>query len=169
MIGADWGAGHVQNLQLVNALGEQNVAQLWHTGMGGGAGGGGGGSKGQARAKFEGKTRKWHLNRRAVLTDTFESLRKGQIRLPRQKENEILFQHLMAESMEFRDISNRLFYTHVAPDDGLHALTYATLAGELLTRGNFGGHQGQIPQVQPASNRPDREYDYNEDDANNMY
>jgi len=140
IIGADWGAGHVQNIHLVNALGEQHVAQLWHTGMGSG----GGGAIAQKRAKFEPKTRKWHLNRTAVLTDTFESLRREQIRLPRAEENEILFDHLLAETLEYRERSNREFYTHVQPDDGLHALTFALLAGELLNSGDFRSHQGSV-------------------------
>jgi hypothetical protein len=168
LVGADWGAGHVQNLQLVNMLGEERVVQLWHTGMNptpGGSGGGGSGGKNQVRAKWEPKTRKWHLARTAVLTDTFESLRKQQITFPRHKDNDILFQHILAESMEFREQSNRTFYTHVEPDDGLHALTYCMLAGELLIRGNFGGHQGSEATIPQAATAPDIEMDF----SDNMY
>jgi hypothetical protein len=163
MVGADWGAGHVQNLQLANALGEERVLQLWHTGMNAqGAGGG----KAQVRAKYEGKTRKWHLARTAVLTDTFESLRRQQITLPRYEDCDILIKHILAESMEFREQTNRVFYTHVDPDDGLHSLTYCLLAGEFLMRGNFGGHQGNDPIVMPSAVAPDYEPTVDEE---NMY
>jgi len=154
LVGADWGAGHVQNLQLINKLGEPTVAQLWHTSLGQGVGGG---SKSQPRAKFEPKTRKWHLNRTAVLTDTFETMRKTQVRFPCYEDNEILFKHIMAESLEFNDKSNRQFYTHVDPDDGLHALCYAMLAGELLLRGTFGGHAGSDSIIPGRANAPDRD------------
>ncbi len=158
LIGADWGAGHVQNLQLVNALGEDRVAQMWHTGMNAA------GSKAAPRAKFEPKTRKWHLARTMVLTDTFQTLRQARCTLPRAEDNELLFKHLLAESLEFRPESNRSFYTNVDPDDGLHSLTYAMLAGELMIRGNFGGHQGSDPVRPGAGNRHDRGQDWSSED-----
>lgn len=77
LIGADWGAGHVQNLELINRLGEETVAQMWHTGMRASGGG-----KLAQRAKWENKTRKWHLSRTAVLTDTFETCRRRQVTFP---------------------------------------------------------------------------------------
>jgi len=164
LIGADWGAGHVQNIQLVNKLGEERVAQLWHTGMNSG-----GGSRSAQRAKFEPRTRKWHLSRTAVLTDTFESLRRQQIKLPRYEECDELIHHIMAESMEFRELANRVFYTHVDPDDGLHALTFALLAGELLIRGNFGGHRGSELVAPMAASAPDVEFNECEDSTSGIY
>ena len=135
LIGADYGAGQVQNLQLINELGEQRVAQMWHTGMIGRGG------KTQ-RAKWEPKTRKWHLARTPVLTDTFEMLRKANCRLPRAEDNATLFDHLLAVSIEFNEKTNTMQYVHIKPDDATHALTYAMLAGELLIQGNFGAHAG---------------------------
>ncbi len=152
LIGADWGAGHVQNLTLVNRFGENAVAQMWHTGMKAA-----GGSKAQNRAKFEPKTRKWHLARTAVLTDTFEDLRKGRIRFPRYEECEELFKHILAESLEFDVRTNRASYTNVDPDDGLHSLCYAQLAGELLIKGGFGGHLGSTPV---SANTPSSETEF---------
>lgn len=137
LIGADWGAGHVQNLMLINHFGENAVAQMWHTGMKSA-----GGSKSQNRAKYEPRTRKWHLARTAVLTDTFEDLRNARIEFPRFEECEELFKHILAESLEFDVRTNRASYNNVEPDDGLHSLCYAQLAGELLIKGGFGGHLG---------------------------
>jgi len=136
LIGADWGAGHVQNLQLINALGEECVAQMWHTGMRGVGGGKAG------RAKWEAKTRKYHLARTRVLTDTFQTIRQAGVTFPRIEDNEEFFDHLMAEVMEYNEKTNTQMYTNVEPDDGLHALTYAMLAGELYVSGDFRGHAG---------------------------
>jgi len=135
LIGADHGAGAVQNLELINALGEHRVAQMWHTGLNGR------GATTQ-RAKWEPKTRKWHLARTAVMTDTFEMLRKANCRLPRATENQTFFDHLLAVSMEYNEKTNRSHYVHIKPDDATHALTFAMLAGELLIRGDFGAHAG---------------------------
>jgi hypothetical protein len=148
LIGADWGAGHVQNLHLINALGEEHVAQLWHTGMNGAA------RKAQ-RAKWEPKTRKWHLARTAVLTDTFENLRRRQVTLPRYEECVEFCDQILAESLEFNDKTNTVRYVNMNPDDCLHALTYAMLAGELLIRGDFAGHDGQASPEMPGSRKPD--------------
>lgn len=139
LIGADWGAGHVQNLQLINKLSEECVAQMFHTGMKGK------GSRNAARAKWEPRSRKWHLARTAVLTDVFEGIRRKQIEFPRATECEELFRHIMAETLEYRPETNTQFYTNADPDDCLHALCYATLAGELLLHGDFRGHLGSAP------------------------
>jgi hypothetical protein len=52
-------------------------------------------------------------------------------------------------------VTNRQFYTNVNPDDGLHSLTYAMLTGELLLRGNFGGHAGSKPTALGAGSAHD--------------
>lgn len=135
LVGSDFGMGYVQNLELINRLGEEAVAQMWHTPMRAS------GSK-ASRAVWEPKRRKWHLARTAVLTDTFQSLRTKGIRFPAVGECDELFSHIMAETMEYHDVGNILRYTNAKPDDLLHALTFSTLAGELLTRGDFGGHLG---------------------------
>jgi hypothetical protein len=138
LIAADWGAGHVQNLSLIEALGEAHVAQVWHTGLRSKAGG-------RQRVKWDPKTRKWHLARTAVLTDTFEAIRRRQMAFPRPEECTTLFDHILAEGLEFNDNLNTCQYVNVDPDDGLHSLTYAMLAGELLVAGDFRGHAGSSP------------------------
>jgi len=139
LVGLDWGAGHVQNIKISNALGVERVMQMWHTSRSG---------KGSAsnRVKWDKNGHKWHLARTRVLTDTFESLRTAQCRLPRSEECQPLLNHIMAEQLEMREQLETLFYTHTEPDDGLHALTFAQLAGEYLIRGNFGGHGGTPAQ-----------------------
>ena len=149
IVAADWGAGHVQNIQLANALGEDRVAQLWHTSRKGlGAMG--------SRAKWDPKGRKWHLARTRVLTDTFESIRRQATVLPRVEESQDLIDHILAVQMEHREETNTTFYTNIDPDDGLHALTFAELGGELLLRGSFDGHGGSEPvHAASASALPD--------------
>lgn len=135
MVCADWGAGHVQNLRLVRELGEERVAQVWHTAMK---------SKGAVgeRARWHGKSRKWHLARTRVMTDTFESLRRGEIILPRAEEIDHLLDHTMSIQMELRPETNIPFYNNLTPDDGFHSLTFCMLGAELLLRGDFSGHGG---------------------------
>lgn len=157
LIGADWGAGHVQNLQILNEIGEESLAQMWHTGMKSKTVGG-------VRAKWERKTRKWHLARTRVLTDTFESLRRQQVNFPRMEECGEFFDDIMAETMEYHDGSNQVFYTHIDPDDGLHALTFAMLAGELLLRGDFSGHGGSESTVPGGAKDHDRGDEWNEEE-----
>lgn len=135
MVCADWGAGHVQNLQLVRALGEERVAQVWHTALK---------SKGAVgeRARWHPKSRKWHLARTRVMTDTFESLRRGEITLPKAEEISHLIDHTLAIQMELRPETNIPFYNNLSPDDGFHSLTFCMLGSELYTRGDFAGHGG---------------------------
>jgi hypothetical protein len=150
MIASDWGCGQVQNLELIQALGEEHVAQVWHTGMRGKAGG-------ANRVKWEPKTRKYHLNRTAVLTDTFETIKRRQATFPRMSECDILFDNILAESMEFDERTNLPKYVNAKPDDGLHSLTYAMLGGELLVTGDFRGHAGTKPILPAGVAKPDRD------------
>lgn len=135
LIGADWGVGMIQNIQLVNALGEESVVQLWHTSRKGVGGAG-------QRAVWHAKSRKWHLARTRVLTDTFEMIKNMQVVFPRKEESEVFIKDILAEQLELREETGTLFYTNVEPDDGLHSLTFLTLAAELYIRGDFGGHAG---------------------------
>ncbi|MDZ4864476.1 MAG: phage terminase large subunit family protein [Gemmatimonadota bacterium] len=139
LIGADWGAGHVQNLQLINALGDDALIQFFHTGMTGT------GAARAARAKWEPRTRKFHLARTRVLTDTFETIRQRQLTLPRFEECGEFVDQIMNESLEFNEKTNTQRYTNALPDDCLHATTYGMLAGEFFLRGDFGGHMGSSP------------------------
>lgn len=158
LIGADWGAGHVQNIAIANKVGEECLAQLWHTRMH---------AIGAQRAKWESKTRKWHLARTRVLTDTFESIKRTQCVFPRSSECQELVDDILAVVLEYREASNQVFYTHVEPDDGLHALTFAMLAGELLLRGDFSGHAGSesVGGIDPGITD---EYEFDGEDAGDI-
>lgn len=133
LAGCDWGAGHVQNIQLSNALGNDRVIQMWHTGMGGAGGNG-------PRVKWFPNGHRYHLSRTRVLTDTFETVRQQRITFPRETDCRELFEHFMAMSLEFNERTNRQHYVNIEPDDGVHATTYAMLAGEYHQLGNFQGH-----------------------------
>jgi hypothetical protein len=148
LIAADWGCGHVQNLSLIEALGEDRVMQVWHTGMQTKAGG-------RQRAKWEPKTRKWHLARTAVLTDTFETIKRGQMTFPRAEDCKTMFDHILAESMEYKPETNTTKYVNVEPDDALHSLTYAMLGGEMLMTGDFRGHAGSAEVLPQTVGAPD--------------
>lgn len=145
MLAADWGCGQVQNIELQNALGENRVMQIWHTGLGGQKVTG-------KRVQWEPNTRKYHLNRTAVLNDTFEHIKRGQVTFPRMEEIQTLADNILAEFAEFNDKKNTIQYTNIDPDDGLHALTYAMLAGEMLHNGDFRGHMGSLPGQSPLVN-----------------
>lgn len=145
LLGCDWGCGQVQNLQLINKLGDDRVIQMWHTGMQGtGAGR-------AARVKWDPKVRKWHLARTRVLTDVFEMVRTRQITFPKSSECQELFDHFMANSLEYNDKTNVQRYVNIKPDDGLHSTCYATIAGEFLVRGDFKGHMGSTTQTEASA------------------
>jgi len=140
LIAADYGCGQVQNISLVNAVGEDRVAQFLHSGFNASG-------RKQARAKWEPVTRKWHTARTAVLTDVFEHIKKVQVTFPRAQECDEMFDHILAEALEYNDKSNSVRYVNVNPDDCLHALCYNMLGGELLTRGDFAGHGNSMPII----------------------
>ena len=140
LLGCDWGCGQAQNLHLINRLGEDRIIQLWHTALNGA------GAARAARVKWDPKVRKWHLARTRVLTDTFEMVRTKQITFPRESECTELFDHFLAEFLEYNEKTNTQKYVNVAPDDGLHSVTYAAIAGEFLLRGDFKGHMGSDTQ-----------------------
>jgi hypothetical protein len=145
LVAADWGSGMVQNITVSNAIGAERLVQMWH------AGNLGAGSSKAPRAIWNAKTCKYHLARTRVLTDTFESLRNKQVRLPRQPECEPFFAQILAEAMEYNDKSNTLRYVNIKPDDCLHALTYAMIGSELYINGDFRGHTGSIQLPTHAS------------------
>jgi hypothetical protein len=140
LIGADWGAGHVQNIDLQNTLGVDRVMQLWHTGLNGG----GAGAARAARMKWDPRVGKWHLARTRVLTDTFEAVRKQQIEFPRSEDCRDMFDHFLSMSLEYNERTNLQHYTHLKPDDCVHAVTFAMLAGEFYLRGDFQGNQNSV-------------------------
>jgi hypothetical protein len=152
IVGADWGAGHVQNIQLVNSLGEDRVLQLWHTGLKGAGGLG-------SRAKYDQKGRKWHLARTRVMTDGFELCRRQQVTFPRAEDCGELFDHFLAIMLEFHEETNRAFYTHVDPDDGFHSFVFCQLAAEYYMQGDFTGHGGTINVTTKVENQHDHAYE----------
>lgn len=145
LLGCDWGCGQVQNLQLINKLGDDRVIQMWHTGMQGT------GASRAARVKWDPKVRKWHLARTRVLTDVFEMVRTKQIAFPRMDDCGELFDHFMANSLEYNDKTNTQRYVNIKPDDGLHSVCYSTIAGEFLVRGDFKGHMGSATQTEASA------------------
>lgn len=145
LLGCDWGCGQVQNLQLINRLGDDRVIQMWHTGMQGS------GSARTSRVKWDPKVRKWHLARTRVLTDVFEMVRTRQISFPRGSECGELFDNFLAVSLEYNDKTNTQKYVNVKPDDGLHSVCYGTIAGEFLIRGDFKGHAGSVTTSEGAA------------------
>lgn len=145
LAGCDWGCGQVQNLQLINRLGDDRIIQMWHTGLQGtGAGR-------AARVKWDPKVRKWHLARTRVMTDVFEMVRTRQITFPKSEECGELFDHFMANSLEYNDKTNVQRYVNVKPDDGFHSVCYSTIAGEFLVRGDFKGHMGSSTHADGAA------------------
>jgi hypothetical protein len=132
IMGADWGAGHHQNLELIDEFTEQQVMQIWYPGMqGAGASG--------RRARYDMPTRKWHMARTRTMTDIFRAIKKGWARFPRAEESEDLIKDILAISAEFNEKTQLLHYVHVDPDDGMHALNFGSLAGEYYMRGDFRG------------------------------
>ena len=140
LVGADWGSGSVQNMLLMEALGVERVAQMFHAGNQGG----GTGSK-APRAVWNEATMKWHLSRTRVITDIFELVRKKRITFPRETDCRVLFDHFQAMSLEYNVRTNTQHYVNIKPDDCIHASVYMSLAGELYLQGNFQGHAGSAP------------------------
>jgi hypothetical protein len=59
-----------------------------------------------------------------------------------------LFDHILAEQLEFNPQTNMPMYVNLSPDDGLHSLTYCTLGSEMFLNGSFRGHVGSMDSTE---------------------
>lgn len=120
-IGADWGFGHVQNLELSSQFGSpfsrgksDSVIQFYnHVGI-------------AERRKWNKGGRFYVINRTEVLTDFFHSIKKGKIIFPEWNTFEPFADDIMNIYQEYNFTTNKMSYIHhpEQPDDSAFSLLY---------------------------------------------
>jgi len=128
VIGADWGAGSVQNLELANVFGAGRVIQFYHTG------------NQQERIKYNKKRWIYTTNRTFVMADLFQDFIKGKIELFNWEQFKKPFgEHILNIYVDVRKQQQRetLYYDHRIdkPDDTAHSILFAKLAGDIFYSG----------------------------------
>ena len=129
-IGADWGAGSVQNIRLAEVFGTERVIQFFHTG------------NQQERIKLNRKRWVYTLNRTFVMADLFLDIIKKKIEFFRWEEFQKPFgQHILNIHTDVRKNNQKetMYYDHRIdrPDDFFHALLFGKLAAEIFYRGGI--------------------------------
>ena len=126
VIGADWGHGWGMNSRLFAARGREGVMQFAYSHNLG------------ERKKFDNAAFKFIVNRNAVLSQFFDSMKRGQFLLPTWETFEPFGKDILAEYVEYNETTHVMKYDHPIdqPDDALHSLVYCKLAADIM-QGNF--------------------------------
>ena len=128
VIGADWGAGSVQNLELAKVFGANKIIQFYHTG------------NQQERVRYNSKRWIYTLNRTFVMTDFFLDIQKQKIEFFNwQQFRKPFAEHILNVYTDTRKQQQRetLYYDHRVdkPDDALHSAMFCKLAGDIFYSG----------------------------------
>lgn len=128
VIGADWGAGSVQNLELAKVFGPSRVIQFYHTG------------NQQERIKYNKKRWIYTTNRTFVMADLFQDFIRGKMEVFNWEQFRKPFaEHILNIHTDVRKAQQRetLYYDHRIdkPDDTFHAILFAKLAGDIFYSG----------------------------------
>ena len=121
-IGADWGHGWGVNSRLMKAYGDRTrVMQFnYSTGLG-------------ERKRWDDNAFKYIINRNAVLSDFFATIKQGKIAFPAWSTFEPFGKDILAEYVEYNERTRTMMYDHPIdqPDDALHSLVYCKLAADV--------------------------------------
>jgi hypothetical protein len=127
MIGADWGAGSVTNLSLVEAFGMGRVVQFFHTG------------NQQERIKFNKKRFIYTTNRTFVMADLFNDFIKGKIELFNWDQFKPFANQILNIYQDVREMQQKetLYYDHRPDkkDDAFHSILFCRLAADIFYAG----------------------------------
>lgn len=124
VIGVDYGAGYVQNKQLIHAFGATVVQQYQYA------------VRLRAKLAREKNNRRWIVNRSEIMSDMFSALkRKNVFELPRWEEFGTPYgQDIRNIYTEYNDKLRIIVYQHRPdrPDDSFHSITFCFLASMLV-------------------------------------
>lgn len=121
VIGADWGHGWGMNSRLFKARGRQGVMQFAYSS-----------SLGE-RKRWDPDAFKFIINRNAVLSSLFRSIKQKQMAFPEWGEFELFGKDILSEYVEYNETTRTMKYDHPIdqPDDALHSLAYCKLAADI--------------------------------------
>jgi hypothetical protein len=121
IIGADWGHGWGMNSRLFKARGREGVMQFaYSTSLG-------------ERKRWDPSAYKYIVNRNAVLSQYFQSIKQGLFLFPEWSEFEPYAKDILAEYVEYNERTRTMMYDHPIdqPDDALHSGVYCKLAADI--------------------------------------
>jgi len=121
VIGADWGHGWGMNSRLFKARGRQGVMQFaYSTSLG-------------ERKRWDPDAFKFIINRNAVLSNLFQSIKQQNFLFPEWETFEPFAKDILAEYVEYNERTRTMMYDHPIdqPDDALHSLAYCKLAADI--------------------------------------
>lgn len=121
IIGADWGHGWGMNSRLFKARGREGVMQFAYSA-----------SLGE-RKRWDQNAFKFIVNRNAVLSQYFQSIKQDLFLFPEWEEFEPFAKDFLAEYVEYNDVTRTMKYDHPIdqPDDALHSNVYCKLAADI--------------------------------------
>jgi len=122
MLGVDWGHGWGINSRLFQQRGRDRVMQFaYSTSLG-------------ERKRWDGDSFKFIVNRNAVLSGIFQSIKEEQFLFPAWETFEPFAKDILAEYVEYNERTRTMMYDHPIdqPDDGLHSLAYCKLAADIV-------------------------------------
>ena len=122
-VGVDFGMGHHINPELIRALGPNRVLQIQYTG-----------SMTAAPIIYDPRLHLVKASKSFALDNIIRVIKKGWYTFPREEECREFVEDCTALFYEERN--NQVFYNRRegVPDDGIHALTYMTIASAVLHR-----------------------------------
>lgn len=122
VIGADWGHGWGMNSRLFAARGRDRVMQFAYSHNLG------------ERKKWDAPAFKFIVNRNAVLSQFFDSLKGENMILPQWEVFEPFAKDILAEYTEYNELTKVMKYDHPIdqPDDGLHSMVFCKLAADIM-------------------------------------
>lgn len=127
IIGADWGVGALQNVDLAKVFGGNRIIPFYHTG------------NQQERIRYNKKRIIYTTNRTLVMGDLFLDFRRNEIEIFNWEVFKKYGQDILNINIEKRESQQRetLYYDHRVdkPDDVFHSILFCKLAGDIYYTG----------------------------------
>ena len=126
IIGADWGHGWGMNSHLINRLGRDRVMEFQYV------------AKLKERIRFDKLSFTFRVNRSMAISNFITSIKEQGILFPVWEEFKTFAKDILGIYVDYNERMKTMYYDHPIdqPDDAMHSLIYARLAG-LISLGKY--------------------------------
>lgn len=126
IIGADWGHGWGMNSHLINRLGRDRVMEFQYV------------AKLRERIRFDKLSFTFRVNRSMAISNFITSIKEQGILFPVWEEFKPFAKDILGIYVDYNERMKTMYYDHPIdqPDDAMHSLIYARLAG-LISMGKY--------------------------------
>ena len=116
LLGADWGYGHYQNMQLRDAWGVERIAEFEYTTQ-------------QLPVKYEPANWRYKIDRTTIMSNFFHEITQQKIQFFDWEQFKTFGQDFLNIDCEYSDNRNKMMYIHSPdrPDDSFHSALYCWL------------------------------------------